>query len=91
MTKYNTCEAGEIVSEDGPCPRCVRYSNQSCGFKPADPNINRIFALQVHVRVLCRAIDSLVDFGTSVGGSSSYWDDVWPEIDAEIQKTREQL
>lgn len=30
------------------------------------------------------AVDSLVDFGTNVGGSSSYWEEVWPNYEAAI-------
>lgn len=31
-----------------------------------------------------RAIDSLLDFAGSVGGSSSYWEEVWPEHETAV-------
>jgi hypothetical protein len=37
--------------------------------------------------MLREAIDSLVDFGTTVGGSSSYWEEVWPEKEAALDLT----
>lgn len=97
-TRYTECEGGVQVPINGLCYKCGRHSSQNCGKPLEDPrNIKlreqaqQIESLQVHVRVLCRAIDSLVDFGGTVGPSSSYWDEVWPELDAEIEKTRQVL
>ena len=97
-TQYTECEGGVQVPINGICHNCGRHSGQHCG-KPLEDKRNikireqadQILNLQVHVRTLCSAIDSLIDFGTSVGPSSSYWDDLWPEIDAEIEKTRKSV
>ncbi len=97
-TQYSKCEGGELVPLNGLCHKCGRHSGQHCG-RPLEDQRNikikeqkqQIENLQLHVRVLCKAIDSLVDFGTTVGGSSSYWDDVWPELDALIEKTRREV
>lgn len=37
--------------------------------------------------MLQEVIDSLVDFWTTVGGSSSYWEEVWPEKEAALDLT----
>jgi hypothetical protein len=95
---WSECEGGVQVPMNGLCHKCGRHSSQNCGRPLEDPrNIKireqekQIVNLQVHVRALCRGVDSLVDFGGTVGPSSSYWNDVWPEIDGEIERTRKAL
>jgi hypothetical protein len=91
MTQYSTCEAGELVPINGKCGRCGRTSDKHCGYPPPDPRVEQIKALKNHVAALQKAVDSLVDFGGTVGPSSSYWDDVWPELDAAIDSTRQAI
>lgn len=41
--------------------------------------------------VYTKAIDVLLDFAQTVGGSSSFWDDVWPEHEAALAYYHEQM
>ena len=38
-----------------------------------------LFAHQVYIRVLCKAVDAATDFAGTVAGGASWWDDVWAE------------
>ena len=38
---------------------------------------------------LLEAIDSIVDFGTTVAGSSSYREDTWTEFEAMVDRAKE--
>lgn len=39
--------------------------------------------LRARVAVLTKALDVMRDFASSVGGSSSFWDDYWPQFDPD--------
>lgn len=38
-----------------------------------------------------KASDALHDFAQSVAGGSSWWDDVWPEIEKELEAARPEV
>lgn len=43
----------------------------------------------VYIRTLCKALDAALDFAGTVAGGASWWDDVWAELDAEVERTRQ--
>lgn len=38
-----------------------------------------------------KAIDALHEFAQSVAGGSSWWDDVWPNIEKELEAARPEV
>lgn len=56
---------------------------QPKGTKPDD------LAEPVYIRTLCKALDAALDFAGTVAGGASWWDDVWAELDAEVERTRQ--
>ena len=40
------------------------------------------------IAVLQKALDAALDFAGTVGGSSSWWEEVWPEHEAAIDAAR---
>ena len=50
-----------------------------------------LFAHQVYIRVLCKAVDAATDFAGTVAGGASWWDDVWAEHFRALDAARAEL
>ncbi len=50
-----------------------------------------LFAHQVYIRVLCKAVDAATDFAGTVAGGASWWDDVWDEHFRALDAARAEL
>lgn len=48
----------------------------------------RELAEPVYIRTLCKALDAALAFAGTVASGAAWWDDVWAELDAEIERTR---
>lgn len=44
--------------------------------------------LREELAVTNKALDAAIDFAGTVGGSSSWWEEVWPEHEAAIDASR---
>lgn len=50
-----------------------------------------IEALRLYVRALCKAVDAATDFAGKVAGGASWWDDVWADHAAALDRARERI
>ena len=50
-----------------------------------------IEALRLYVRALCKAVDAATDFAGTVAGGASWWDDVWADHAAALDRARERI
>lgn len=50
-----------------------------------------IEALRLYVRALCKAVDAATDFIGTVAGGASWWDDVWADHAAALDRARERI
>lgn len=50
-----------------------------------------IEALRLYVRALCKAVDAATDFAGTVAGGASWWDDVWADHAAALDRARDRL
>lgn len=50
-----------------------------------------IEALRLYVRALCKAVDAATDFARTVAGGASWWDDVWADHAAALDRARERI
>lgn len=48
-------------------------------------------ALRLYVRALCKAVDAATDFAGTVAGGASWWDDVWTDHAAALDRARERI
>lgn len=48
-------------------------------------------ALRLYARALCKAVDAATDFAGTVAGGASWWDDVWAEHFAALDRARERV
>lgn len=67
--------------------RWAERTTKSC--KPVrDADIE---ALRLYVRALCKAVDAATDFIGTVAGGASWWDDVWADHAAALDRARERI
>lgn len=50
-----------------------------------------IEALRLYVRALCKAVDAATEFAGTVAGGASWWDDVWADHAAALDRARERI
>lgn len=50
-----------------------------------------IEALRLYARALCKAVDAATDFIGTVAGGASWWDDVWADHAAALDRARERI
>lgn len=50
-----------------------------------------IEALRLYVRALCKAVDAATGFAGTVAGGASWWDDVWADHAAALDRARERI
>jgi hypothetical protein len=48
-------------------------------------------AQRLYARALCKAIDAATDFAGTVAGGASWWDDVWTDHAATLDRARERI
>lgn len=48
-------------------------------------------AQRLYARALCKAVDTATDFAGTVAGGSSWWDDVWAEQAAALDRARDRI
>jgi len=46
---------------------------------------------RLYARALCRAVDAATDFAGTVAGGASWWDDVWADHAAALDRARERI
>ena len=51
----------------------------------AEEIVGRLNELEQRLATQKKAIDALHEFAQSVAGGSSWWDDVWPDIEKELE------
>lgn len=55
------------------------------------PLILEIEELRLYARALCKAVDAATDFIGTVAGGASWWDDVWADHAAALDRARERI
>ena len=53
--------------------------------------IRELEAHRLYARALCKAVDAATDFAGTVAGGASWWDDVWADHAAALDRAREQI
>ena len=53
--------------------------------------IRELEAHRLYARALCKAVDAATAFAGTVAGGASWWDDVWAEHAAALDRAREQI
>lgn len=48
-------------------------------------------AQRLYARALCKAVDAATDFAGTVAGGASWWDDVWADHAAALDRARERI
>jgi len=48
-------------------------------------------AHRLYARALCKAVDAATDFAGTVAGGASWWDDVWADHTAALDRARERI
>ena len=48
-------------------------------------------AQRLYARLLCKAVDAATDFAGTVAGGASWWDDVWADHAAALDRARERI
>lgn len=48
-------------------------------------------AHRLYARALCKAVDAATDFAGTVAGGASWWDDVWADHAAALDRARERI
>ena len=51
--------------------------------------IRELEAHRIYARALCKAVDAATDFAGTVAGGASWWDDVWADHAAALDKARD--
>lgn len=51
--------------------------------------IRELEAQRIYASVLCKAVDAATDFAGAVAGGASWWDDVWSDHEAALDKARD--
>lgn len=55
------------------------------------PSVLEIEELRLYARALCKAVDAATDFIGTVAGGASWWDDVWADHAAALDRARERI
>jgi hypothetical protein len=53
--------------------------------------LRELEAHRIYARLLCKAVDAATDFAGTVAGGASWWDDVWADHVAELEKARDAI
>jgi len=53
--------------------------------------IRELEAHRLYARALCKAVDAATDFAGTVAGGASWWDDVWADHAAALDRARERI
>lgn len=53
--------------------------------------IRELEAQRLYARALCKAVDAATDFAGTVAGGASWWDDVWADHAAALDRARERI
>lgn len=53
--------------------------------------IRELKAHRLYARALCKAVDAATDFAGTVAGGASWWDDVWADHAAALDRARERI
>lgn len=53
--------------------------------------IRELEAQRIYARVLCKAVDAATEFAGTVAGGASWWDDVWADHQAALDKARDAI
>ena len=50
-----------------------------------------LLAQRLYARALCKAMDAATDFAGTVAGGASWWDDVWADHTAALDRARDRI
>lgn len=56
-----------------------------------DALMRELEAHRMYARALCKAVDAATDFAGTVAGGASWWDDVWADHAAALDRARDRI
>lgn len=80
------------VAMDGILSRLAEVERERDSLRAEVERLNlELEAQRLYARALCKAVDAATDFAGTVAGGSSWWDDVWAEQAAALDRARDRI